>query len=125
MQAIESAQLINQEVAQAGKGVMSDSDRLSVTPSDVLYSADYLDVLGHQAGAERRALSVELSGNTTAWRDGAAAGFNGFIHIVSQQAERIARDVDDVATKLRAAAHAYAENEQRSAERLRYRPTDM
>jgi hypothetical protein len=61
---------------------MSDPDRLSVTLSDVLYSGDYLGVLGHRAGAERRSLSVELAGNTAAWQDGGAAGFTRFIHVV-------------------------------------------
>ena len=104
---------------------MSDPGDLSVTPSDVRYSADYLENLGHRAAAERRSLSVELSGNTTAWQDGGAPGFSGFIGVVQRQAERIATDVGDVVDKLRAAAHAYVENEQQSAENLRYRPSDL
>ena len=104
---------------------MSEPDYLSVAPSDVMYSADYLENLGHRAATERRSLSVELSGNTTAWQDGGAAGFKGFIGVVQRQAERIGTELGDVVGKLRAAAHAYVENEQRSAESLRYRPSEM
>jgi Excreted virulence factor EspC, type VII ESX diderm len=104
---------------------MSDPEHLRVTPSDVLYSADYLESIGHRAVAERRTLSTELAGNTTAWQDGGAAGFNGFIGVVARQAERLAAEVADVSGKLRDAAHAYVANEQRSAERLGYPPSGM
>lgn len=103
---------------------MSDPDLLSVTPADVLYSADYLEGIGLRAAAERRALGVELSGNTTGWQDGGRAGFTGFLDVVSRQAERIQTEVTDVAAKLRAAAHAYVENDHRSADNLRWDRTD-
>lgn len=104
---------------------MSDSDHLSVTPSDVLYSADYLESIGHRAVTERRALSTELAGNTTAWQQEGAPGFGGFIGVVGRQADRLAAEVADVSGKLRAAAHAYLTNDQHSADSLRYRPSDM
>lgn len=104
---------------------MSDPGYLSVTPADVLYSADYLDTLGVRASTERRALTTELSGNTTAWQDGAAPGYTGFIEVVRKQADRISTEVGEVAAKLRDAAHAYVDNEHRSAESLRYTPSDM
>lgn len=104
---------------------MSDPDDLRVTPSDVLYSADYLDSIGHRAVAERRALCTQLSGQTAAWQDGAAAAFAGVIGVVQRQADRMAAEVADVSGKLRDAAHAYVANDQRSAESLRYQPTDM
>ncbi len=104
---------------------MPDSGQLSVTPSDVLYSADYLESIGHRAVTERRALSVELCGHTTAWQDGATAGYSAFIGLVGKQADRMATEIADAAGKLRDAAHAYVANEARSAENLRWDPTDM
>jgi Excreted virulence factor EspC, type VII ESX diderm len=104
---------------------MSDPGKLSVTPSDVMYSADYLESIGHRAVAERRALSTALSGNATAWQDDAKPGFSGFVGVVQRQAERMAAEVADVSGKLRDAAHAYVANEQHSVESLRYQPSDM
>ena len=95
-----------------------------MTPADVLYSADYLESIGLRAASERRALGAELSGHTSAWRDGGRPGYQGFLHLVQQQAERIRTDIDEVSGKLRDAAHAYVANEQRSAESLRWSPTD-
>ncbi len=104
---------------------MSDPGYLSVTPADVLYSADYLDNIGVRAASERRALTTELAGNTTAWQEGGAVGFTGFIDVVRRQADRIGSEVADVAGKLRDAAHAYVAGEQHSADSLRYQPTDL
>lgn len=104
---------------------MSDPGHLSVTPSDVLYSADYLESIGHRAIAERRALSTELSGSTSARQEAAATGFAGFVGVVARQAERMAAEFADMSGKLRDAAHAYVANEQRSAENLHYQPSDL
>ena len=41
---------------------MAQPDELSMSTSDVIYSADHLDSIAFQASAERRALAVELSG---------------------------------------------------------------
>ncbi len=77
---------------------MSDPGHLSVTPADVLYSADYLDTIGLRATSERRALTTELAGNTMAWQEGGAVGFTAFIDVVRRQADQIGSEVADVAT---------------------------
>jgi hypothetical protein len=99
---------------------MAQSDYLSMTPADVIYSADYLDHIGVQASAERRALATELAGHGTAWQEGARPGFVAFIETVQRQSERLHTDITDVGAKLRTAVHAYVATAHESAEMLRY-----
>ncbi|MFA5707346.1 type VII secretion target [Mycolicibacterium sp.] len=99
---------------------MADPDSLSMTPSDVIYSADYLDSIGGAAGAERRALAVELSAHDAAWQDRARPGFAAFGDTVHRQGRRTETELADVADKLRLAAREYVATALAGAAALRY-----
>ncbi|BBZ05565.1 hypothetical protein MCHIJ_50020 [Mycolicibacterium chitae] len=99
---------------------MADPGSLSMTPSDVIYSADYLDSIGAAAGAERRALAVELSAHDAAWQDRARPGFVAFGDTVHRQGRRAESELADVADKLRLAAREYVATALAGAEALRY-----
>jgi uncharacterized protein YukE len=99
---------------------MTDPNLLSMTPSDVIYSADYLDSIGTAAGTERRALATELAGHGAAWQEQAKPGFAAVIDTVHRQADRTQTELSDVADKLRHAAREYLATAQEGADALRY-----
>jgi uncharacterized protein YukE len=100
---------------------MTHPDHLSMSTSDVLYSADYLDAIALQAAGERRALATELSGLTTAWQAQGRVGFTAFVDAVAAQAQRIETEVTAVAERLRTAAREYTRTDQQGEAALRYR----
>ena len=99
---------------------MTDPGSLSMTPSDVIYSADYLDSIGTAAGAERRALAVELAAHAAAWQDRGRPGFAAFADTVHRQGRRTETELADVADKLRLAAREYVATALDGAAALRY-----
>ncbi len=99
---------------------MAQPDELSMSTSDVIYSADHLDSIAFRASAERRALAVELSGMAQAWQSEGRPGFVAFTEAVHRQSQRIQDEVTDVADKLRHAAREYTATADEGAGLLRY-----